>query len=125
MDENEKRKITALARCTFLPGSWAKKFVKGMDAKMQDTPGHTLSDRQWYQIETLYHSYRSQIPDHDRHCSICKHLANNEPLIKLVCPGCGHAESVILRPKFKPGTTKSCSHCSQFTWDNFELQRIR
>lgn len=124
MKENEILKIRALENCTFTPGSFAKRFTRGMIELLNDKPDFILSDRQWYMVETLYHSYRSQIREHDRYCAICKALAKNEPLIDIVCPGCGYFVSLILRPRIKSiNDDHVCPHCMQFRFSQFDLRR--
>ena len=125
MNQDEIQKITLLEGCSFLPGSFARRFVKGMNSLLHDDPQGVLSDRQWYTLQTLFHSYGGQILRHNSLCLICKSLASNTPIIELVCPGCGNTVSLILRPKIKPGMEPACRNCGQFTWDKFVLRRIQ
>ena len=124
MNSDEIRKITALADCVLRPASFTKRFVRGMEALVHDSPDYLLSDRQWYTLETLYHSHREQIQDHERYCIICKALSSNTPLIDLVCPGCGFLFSVILKPRIKSiNDDHVCPRCMQFKYSGFELRR--
>lgn len=129
MTEDDKLKILALSNCRFLPGSYQKKFVKGMEALLRDHPEEELSDKQWYYLQTLYHSYgnsaRRQIRGHERHCTICKALDKNQPIIELVCPGCGNKIPLILKPKLKnPSDDHACRGCGVHNMSKFILQRI-
>jgi hypothetical protein len=53
--------IRQLSRCKFLPGSWDKRFVRDLAARLH--PGETLelTDNQRAQLDRLAHSYRKQL----------------------------------------------------------------
>ncbi len=57
MDEVRSRKVKYLARCSFLPGSYEKRFVRDMAASLDDE----LTIRQAHYIDLLYWHYRKQI----------------------------------------------------------------
>jgi len=52
-----KDKIHELTKCTFLPGSWDKRFVRDMMSK--DVNKLTQKQKEW--IDKLHHKYRRQI----------------------------------------------------------------
>lgn len=58
MDKQTYRKLELLARCTFIPGSWNKRFVYALSALPQDAE---LSDKQAANVDRLYWRYRRQI----------------------------------------------------------------
>lgn len=123
MDEKDIKIIRALSDCVFLPGSGPKSFVGKMSELVKDSPDYILSDRQWYYLQTLYHSYRGQIRDHEYECLICKALEKNQAIINLVCPGCGYHVGAILKPKTREDIY--CPRCLRFRMSQFELTRIR
>lgn len=51
-------KIQALCHCTFLPGSYAKRFVRAMGSKK---PDDELTEKQIAYLDKLYWMYRKQI----------------------------------------------------------------
>lgn len=51
----------ALEKCTFLPGSYEKKFARGMAAIATSEPGRELTDKQLAYLEKLLHRYRRQL----------------------------------------------------------------
>jgi len=56
---NERIAIEALARCTFLPGSWNKRFAKGLAAQPEGT---LITVKQRQCLWKLVHRYRRQMP---------------------------------------------------------------
>jgi hypothetical protein len=54
----QREQVSRLARCTILPGSWEKKFVKDMLAKPD---GYLISPGQVKVIDALWHKYRAQL----------------------------------------------------------------
>lgn len=58
MSAEQYQKIQALKRCTFLPGSYQKRFVRDMSAKPED---FELSEKQAVYVDKLYYMYRRQI----------------------------------------------------------------
>lgn len=50
--------LQALKQCTFLPGSFDKRFVRDLSALPQDTE---LTEKQAANVERLAHRYRKQI----------------------------------------------------------------
>lgn len=58
MKDNQFQKIQALAKCTFLPASPAKRFVRSIANKKEDDE---LSQNQVAYLTSLFHSYRKQL----------------------------------------------------------------
>lgn len=59
MDDTQRQKVRELARCTFLPGSYQKRFVRDLEARVnEDTP---LTEKQAAYLDKLHHMYRNQI----------------------------------------------------------------
>ena len=58
MDDERLKKIKYLANCSFLPGSYAKRFVRDMSTRPVD---YTPTIRQALFIDKLYYQYRKQI----------------------------------------------------------------
>ena len=58
MTQEQKQMLAALRNCTFLPGSYDKRFVNDMSNKAED---YELSDKQAVFLEKLHHRYRRQI----------------------------------------------------------------
>lgn len=56
MSEQQQRKLELLSQCTFIPGSWPKKFVRSMRGYEGE-----LTVKQAYWIDRLYYMYRHQI----------------------------------------------------------------
>lgn len=61
MTADEQRMIEALARATFLPASWAKRFARDLAAQ---ATAHEpkITDRQAEALAHLVHTYRRQLP---------------------------------------------------------------
>ena len=57
--------IRLLNRVRFLPGSWDKRFAKGVSGL------DNLSPKQTACLEKMFHRYRRQIKGHERICPIC------------------------------------------------------
>ena len=62
MTSAERQIALALAGCTFLPGSWQKRFARDMAATATHAPDHPLSERQTAWLIRLAHIYRRQLP---------------------------------------------------------------
>lgn len=62
MTEPERRLARALNRCTFLPGSWDKRFVRAMAFLEEHGPAHDLTEKQAANLARLAHKYRRQMP---------------------------------------------------------------
>lgn len=58
MDDERLRKVKYLANCTFLPGSYQKRFVRDMSTRPAD---YEPTIRQALFIDKLYFMYRRQI----------------------------------------------------------------
>lgn len=59
MTSEQRAKVKDLIRCTFLPGSYQKRFVQDLHARLEDdTP---LSEKQAAYLDKLHHMYRRQI----------------------------------------------------------------
>lgn len=59
MTRGQQRKLKALAKCTFRPASFDKRFVRDLNSL---PPTHKLSGKQAAYLDKIYHSYRRQIP---------------------------------------------------------------
>jgi hypothetical protein len=70
--ERDKLLISGLAGCTFLPGSWDKRFVKAMygydSVERKIIYPTEITEKQRGCLEELYHRYRRQIPNHKKLC---------------------------------------------------------
>lgn len=58
MDEARRLKVKYLAQCSFLPGSYEKRFVRDM---AKHSAEYELSIKQAHFIDLLYWNYRKQI----------------------------------------------------------------
>lgn len=64
--DKEKRAIMRLAHCSFLPGSWDKRFIKSL-YKLADPPikgivaVDEISEKQSYWINHMIHRYHKQL----------------------------------------------------------------
>lgn len=58
MTPDERKKVEALAMCTFLPGSYPKRFVRDMSTLPED---YILTFKQEAYLLKLYWQYRRQI----------------------------------------------------------------
>lgn len=58
MSEDQHIKIEALNQCSFLPGSYQKRFVRDMGMRPMD---YELSEKQTAYLDKLYWQYRKQI----------------------------------------------------------------
>lgn len=61
MTPRQKAIIRDLSRCTFLPGSFEKRFVRDMATKPDD---YELSEKQAAFLDKTHHRYREQIMNH-------------------------------------------------------------
>lgn len=61
MTSRQKAIIRDLNRCTFLPGSYEKRFVRDMATKPDD---YELSEKQAAFLDKVHHRYREQIQSH-------------------------------------------------------------
>jgi hypothetical protein len=62
MTPDEIRIAQALARCSFAPGTSAKRFVRQMEARAANSPAPPLSDRQRAYLWAVAWSWRRQLP---------------------------------------------------------------
>lgn len=62
MTDQEKYAARCLARCTFLPGSYNKRFARAMEALAEDEDAG-LTKRQRTNLWRLIYRYRRQIAD--------------------------------------------------------------
>jgi hypothetical protein len=58
MTPEQRQKITDLKRCTFLPGSYSKRFVSDLHALPENA---LLTIRQAVYLDKLHYQYRRQI----------------------------------------------------------------
>jgi hypothetical protein len=74
MTNNQIDMILALKKCTFLPGSFQKRFVQAMISRAAFKPATALTDRQGRYLAELFHKYRKQIGsiEHNLHCELCQ-----------------------------------------------------
>lgn len=84
MTQTEMQIVLALARCTMMPGSWDKRFIRDLAHRSVATAGHPrrldetdaqfrsrllslaaleLTDKQKTQLMRLAHKYRRQLPE--------------------------------------------------------------
>jgi hypothetical protein len=65
--------IVDLHRCTFLPESFEKRFVKSLFYRASHDPNKPITDRQNRYLAELYHKYRKQIGarQHNINCVLC------------------------------------------------------
>jgi hypothetical protein len=61
MTDEQRQKIRDLARCTFLPASYPKRFVRDMESLLSVEPSPELSEKQATYLDKLHHMYRRQI----------------------------------------------------------------
>ncbi len=61
MDKYQREMINELSACTFLPGSYQKRFVRDLSTKPDD---YELSEKQTAFLEKLHYMYRKQIGKH-------------------------------------------------------------
>jgi hypothetical protein len=84
MTPDQREMVTLLNSCTFLPGSYDKKFVRDMGHIPDD---QALTARQDRFLQTIFHRFRKQIGinRHNRLCAVCtgqglKVEESNQPL---------------------------------------------
>ena len=63
MTAAESKIALALGRCSFLPGSWDKRFALGMAALAARDPEKPLTERQSTQLFRMADRYRRQLSD--------------------------------------------------------------
>lgn len=59
-DEDELAMAAALARCSFTPGSWDKRFARDVAAQLRATA--YITQRQAESLRQMVHRYRRQLP---------------------------------------------------------------
>jgi hypothetical protein len=59
MTPEQRAKVDDLIRCTFLPGSYQKRFVHDLYARRNDE--NALTENQAQYLDKLHHMYRRQI----------------------------------------------------------------
>ena len=64
MSPREIEVAKALGACTFLPGSWNKRFAKDIKWLAEHTPEKELTPRQSANLVRLAWRYRRQMPAH-------------------------------------------------------------
>jgi hypothetical protein len=60
MTDMAMERAKALARCTMLPGTWDKRFVRSVAAIAAS--GVSMTDKQVEQVDRLAWKYRRQLP---------------------------------------------------------------
>jgi len=73
MTESQMNMVLDLHRCTFLPGSFEKRFVKSLFNSMARIENKPLTEKQSRYLAQTFHKYRKQIgiQDHNLHCQLC------------------------------------------------------
>lgn len=61
MTDLERTQADSLSGCTFLPGSWDKRFVRDMAAIARDRPTQSITEKQAAWLDELGHRYRKQL----------------------------------------------------------------
>lgn len=124
MFPKETEMVDGLRRVVFPVGSYDKKFSQSMAARLErkDPPPMPLSVRQWHFLVSVYHKYRGQIRDHDRHCPACKAMSEGVPLVMQVCPECGYKVGMVLRSS--ADGQHYCARCSRVPYSKFKLERV-
>lgn len=64
MTRHEREVARALSECSFLPGTWEKKFASDMGERADKAPGKPISGRQALCLERLAWKFRRQMPRH-------------------------------------------------------------
>jgi hypothetical protein len=62
MTPAERQIALALGRCSFLPGTWDKRFCRALASAAEHAPGVPLTERQGVHLLRLAHKYRRQLP---------------------------------------------------------------
>ena len=62
MTDEHYQLLQRLVDCTFLPGSWEKRFVRDLSAETKD---YELTAKQLAQVERLHYRYRRQLGEPD------------------------------------------------------------
>lgn len=62
MTQTEKEIALALGNCTFLPGSWDKRFARDLAFAAKNSPDVAFTERQAAHLLRLAHKYRRQLP---------------------------------------------------------------
>lgn len=58
MTTEQHQLIARLAKCSFLPGSFEKRFIRDLSQK---TPDYELGSKQAVYLEAMAHRYRKQL----------------------------------------------------------------
>ena len=74
-----REKLERLSRCSFLPGSWDKRFVRDV------LGSEAITARQAETIDRLYHRYRRQTQR-----TPLPGMASQDIMIQNECPQVGH-----------------------------------
>ncbi len=61
MTPDQIDKALKLRRCSFLPGSWDKRFARDIGFVAEHHPAKELTERQSKCLDNLVHKYRRQI----------------------------------------------------------------
>jgi hypothetical protein len=77
MTELQINKALALLKCTFLPGSFQKRFAKDMGAMARNNPQAELTEKQAAYLDLLFHQYRRQIPNSHKRWCYCSPLMSD------------------------------------------------
>lgn len=65
MTDQQKRWLRQLAGCTFLPGSYDKRFVRDLNARLAANPESELTEKQAAFLRKTAYRYRKQRGDPD------------------------------------------------------------
>lgn len=75
MTTNQMNMVLCLHKCTFLPGSFEKRFIKSLFNRVAfDNKNKPLTQKQGNYLAELFHKYRKQIGsrDHNCYCELCQ-----------------------------------------------------
>ncbi len=61
MTDEQRKLALRLRRCTFLPGSYEKRFVRAMAAAAKNKPELVLTEKQADFLAKVAHRYRRQL----------------------------------------------------------------
>lgn len=118
MDTVEKRAVICLHGCTFLPGSWDKRFVRSLYSQLESEPNKSLTLKQQKHLRQLHHRYRNQLS------SVCSEIYT----IGDWCNANGYTDLFLEGFKwwaFAPGAVMAVPVSTKCLPDSDEAFRIR
>ena len=85
MTDEQKQKARALEKCSFLPGSYQKRFAHSVAATARYKPELDLTEKQAKYLNDLFHQYRRQIKvEHVRFCDCAEAKKARAALLQMV-----------------------------------------